>query len=94
MRIFSKVDSRISFIIEMEMTKSNKDSYQQIYQEVLKAYPLDKKSTIQRKVCDLWNNFKEKVKQDSHLPFSKILWRIYEKNICSQNKRLESLRHL
>ena len=46
------------------MTENNKDRYQQIYQQALKAYPPDKKSTVQRKACDLWNIVKEKEKQD------------------------------
>ena len=60
--IFSKVNGRISFIIEMEMTENNKNRYQQIYQEALKAYPQDKKSAVQREGCALWNIVKEKEK--------------------------------
>ena len=46
------------------MTENNKDRYQEIYQEALKAYPQDNKSTVQRKACNLWNIVKEKEKQD------------------------------
>ena len=46
----------------MRMTENNKDKYQQIYQEALKADPRDKKSTVQREACDLWNIVKEKEK--------------------------------
>ena len=48
----------------MEMTKNNNDRYQQIYQEAFKVYPQGKKSTVQRKTCDLWNSVKEKEKRD------------------------------
>ena len=46
----------------MEMTENNKNRYQQIYQEALKAYPQDKKSAVQREGCALWNIVKEKEK--------------------------------
>ena len=46
------------------MTENNQDRYRQIYQEVLKVYPQDKKSTVQRKACDFWIIVKEKEKQD------------------------------
>ena len=46
------------------MTENNKDRYQEIYQEALKAYLQDNKSTVQRKACNLWNIVKEKEKQD------------------------------
>ena len=56
MYIFSKVNDRISFIIEIEMTENNKDRYQQLYKKALK-------STVQREPCDLWNIVKEKEKK-------------------------------
>ena len=65
-----------------------------MYQEALKAYPQDKKSTVQRKAYDLWNIVKEKENRISRLPFLKILWRIYEKDVCCQNQRLEDFGQL
>ena len=54
-----------------EMTENNKDRYQQIYKEVLKAYCQDKKSTVQRKACDLWNIVGDKEKHDKLSTISK-----------------------
>ena len=45
------------------MAENNNDRYQQIYQEALKAYPQDMKSTVQRKACNLWSIVKEKEKK-------------------------------
>ena len=53
-----------------EMTENNKDRYQQIY-KVLKAYRQDKKSTVQRKACDLWNIVGDKEKHDKLSTISK-----------------------
>ena len=47
------VDGKIQVIGETKMTENNNDRYQQIYQEALKACPQDKKSTVQRKACNL-----------------------------------------
>ena len=58
-----KFYKRISFIIETEMTENNKDRYQKIYQEALKAYPQENKSAVQKKACDLWNIIEEREKQ-------------------------------
>ena len=54
-----------------EMTENNQGSYQQIYKEVLKAYRQDKKSIVQRKVCDLWNIVGDKEKHDKLSAISK-----------------------
>ena len=54
-----------------EMTKNNKDRYQQIYKEVLKAYRRDKKLTVQRKTCDLSNIVGDKEKHDKLSTISK-----------------------
>ena len=54
-----------------EMTKNNKDRYQQIYKEVLKAYRQDKKLTVQRKTCDLSNIVGDKEKHDELSTISK-----------------------
>ena len=54
-----------------EITKNNKDRYQQIYKEVLKAYRQDKKLTVQRKTCDLSNIVGDKEKHDKLSTISK-----------------------
>ena len=85
--IFSKVDGRISFVIETEMMENNKDRYQQIYQEALKAYPQDKKSIVQRKACSLWNIAKEKEKQDkSSTSFKDTLANLQKECLQSKSK--------
>ena len=69
------------------MTENNKDRYEQIHKETLKAYPQDKKSTVQRKACDLWNIIKEKEKQDkSSTIFKDTLTNLRKECLQSKSK--------
>ena len=69
------------------MKENNQDRYRQIYQEVLKAYPQDKKSTVQRKVCDFWTTVKEKEKQnESSTIFNDTLANLRKEGLQSKAK--------
>ena len=67
------------------MTENNNDRYQQVYQEALKAYHQDMKSTVQRKACNLWSNVKEKGKKDKSSTIFKDTFSYLRKE-CLQSK--------